>query len=166
METGESPESEKDSESEGSLGEDENAEADHHRGESGDRGGDESDFGIEEFASQQEDEGADGSADQCKFATDEEHLKEGWIFVDSEEFDSSRAESASQWSQGTESGSAASQDTRQLPTRRRSGPLPPPLPLVQLPRRQRQNQTILLAVVASLAALAGVVSGFILRGLF
>jgi len=86
--------------------------------------------------------------------------------IDSEEFDSSRAESASQWSQGTESGSAASQDTRQLPTRRRSGPLPPPLPLVQLPRRQRQNQTILLAVVASLAALAGVVSGFILRGLF
>lgn len=85
--------------------------------------------------------------------------------VDSGEFDSSR-ESASQWSQGTESGGTSNQETRQLPSRRRSGPLPPPLPLVKVPQRSRQEQATLLAVVALIATIAGIIAGFVLRGLF
>ena len=85
--------------------------------------------------------------------------------VDSEEFDSNRQESASQWSQGTLSADGASQETRQLPSRRSAGPLPPPLPLVQLPRRRRQAQMVALSVATIVALIAGVAIGFILRGL-
>lgn len=86
--------------------------------------------------------------------------------VDSEEFDSNRQESGSQWSQATVSGGTANQETRQLPSRRSSGALPPPLPLVKLPRHRGQNQIVVLAIVASVAALAGLAGGFMLRGLF
>ncbi|MDA1051312.1 MAG: serine/threonine-protein kinase [Planctomycetota bacterium] len=86
--------------------------------------------------------------------------------VDSEESDSSRQESGSQWSQGTVSGGTANQETRQLPTRRSSGPLPPPLPLVQLPRHGRQNQLAVITVVAVVVGTVGVGIGFILAKLF
>jgi len=85
------------------------------------------------------------------------------VRVDSEEFDSNRQESGSQWSQGTESGGGPNQETRQLPTRRSARPLPPPLPLVQLPRHQGRNFAVVLGVVACVAALAGLVIGFMLR---
>ena len=84
---------------------------------------------------------------------------------DSEEFDSSRQESASQWSQGTESSAAESQDTRQVVRRRATSPLPPPLPLAEPNNDRQQGQAVLLAIIATAAALAGLVSGFVLRGL-
>lgn len=85
---------------------------------------------------------------------------------DSEEFGSSRPEGASQWSQGTMSGGSSNQDTKQVPGRRSSGPLPPPLPLAKLPRHPRQSQVAAIAVASCVAALAGLVIGFVLRGLF
>ncbi|MBC8350642.1 MAG: serine/threonine protein kinase [Planctomycetes bacterium] len=85
--------------------------------------------------------------------------------AESDELDSGRQESASQWSQGTLSGGAANQETNQVSNRRTTSPLPPPLPLAQLPQKTHSDRTAAIAVIASLAALIGIVVGFILRGL-
>ncbi len=84
--------------------------------------------------------------------------------VDSEEYESSRQESASQWSQGTASGGAGQQETIRQPIGR-AKKSPPPLPVAQMPSYASQEQMAILAVVASLAAIAGLITGFILRGL-
>jgi serine/threonine protein kinase len=83
------------------------------------------------------------------------------IHFDSEEMDSSRQESASQWSQGTDPVAASGQETRQLSSKRQP-PLPPPLP-TRSRAIQITGMTLIMAVAIPLALAAGVAIGFILR---
>ncbi|MBP90680.1 MAG: serine/threonine protein kinase [Planctomycetaceae bacterium] len=80
----------------------------------------------------------------------------------SEEYDSSRQESASQWSQTTDPLAGAGHDTRHFGDRS-SPPLPPPLPFTE-PRRHDLTLVIrLLAAVIPLSVAIGIAVGFILR---
>jgi serine/threonine protein kinase len=85
---------------------------------------------------------------------------------DVEELDSARQESFSQGSQGTDPFSSWGQETRRVGGVRRP-PLPPPLPVSESRSRNREWRLIVaLCLGIPFALAAGVLIGFILRGLW